>query len=141
MTFEETTTESGDSRVIDTNQVQAAMHQIHEHLQVEIRPSQDIMEDGANRKRLPAPQMQEETTVWLDARHIRTTRPSQKLDWNLLGPYTKKRQVSPDAYKLDLPRGLRIHPVHHVSLLDHVAEDLLPGQINTPPHPVEVEGD
>jgi hypothetical protein len=49
--------------------------------------------------------------------------------------------VCPYAYELDLPRGLRIHPVHHVSLLDPVAEDLLPGQVITPPHPVEVEGD
>jgi hypothetical protein len=28
------------------------------------------MEEGANRKRLPAPQIQEGTKVWLDARHI-----------------------------------------------------------------------
>jgi predicted GH43/DUF377 family glycosyl hydrolase len=40
-----------------------------------------------------------------------------------------------------LPRDLRIHPVHHVSLLDSVAEDPLPGQIVTPPPPVEVDGD
>jgi hypothetical protein len=103
--------------------------------------SQDIMEDGANRKRLPAPQMQEGTKVWLDARHIRTTRPSRKLDWKQLGSYTVKRKVSPYAYELDLPRGRRIHPVHYVSLLEPIAEDPLPGQVVTPPPPAEVEGD
>jgi hypothetical protein len=141
MNFEEAAGEPMDSRAVDADQVQATMHQIHEHLRVEMRRNQDIMEDGANRKRLPAPQIREGTKVWLDARHIRTTRPSRKLDWKRLGPYVVKRQVSPYAYDLELPRGLRIHPVHHVSLLDPVARDLLPGQEITPPPPEEVDGD
>jgi hypothetical protein len=83
------------------------------------------MEEGANRKRLPAPQIPEGTEVWLDARHIRTARPSRKLDWKRLGPYAVKRQVSPYACELELPRELQIHPVHHISLLDPVARDSL----------------
>jgi hypothetical protein len=141
MTFEETAEELGDSRVVDADHVQITLHQVHEHLPVEMRRSQDIMAEGANRKRLPAPQMQEGTKLWLDARHIRTTRPSRKLDWKRLGPYAVKRKVSPYAYELELPKGLRIHPVHHVSLLEPVAEDPLPGQEVTPPSPVEVDGD
>ena len=54
MMFEETAEEPGDSREIDADQIQTAMHQIHEHLRVEMRRSQDIMENSANRKRLPA---------------------------------------------------------------------------------------
>ena len=50
MTFEETAGEPGDSRVIDADQVQVAMHQIHEHRQVEMGQSQSIMEEGANGK-------------------------------------------------------------------------------------------
>jgi len=141
MTFEEAVEKAGDSRVIDADQVQTVMHQIQEHLRVEMRRSQDIMEEGANRKRRPAPQIQDGTKVWLDARHIRTTRPSRKLDWKTLGPYMVKRKVPPYAYELELPRGLRIHPVHRVSLLDPGAEDPLPGQNVTPPPPVEVDGD
>jgi hypothetical protein len=141
MTFEEVASQPRNSRMIDADAVQAAMQQVHEHLRVEMRRSQDIMEEGANRKRLPAPQIDEGTKVWLDARHVRTTRPSRKLDWKRLGPYAVKRKVSPYAYELELPRNLRIHPVHHVSLLDPVAEDPLPGQVVTPPPPVEVEGD
>jgi hypothetical protein len=94
-TFDEAVGEPGDSRAIDSDQIQTTMQQIHEHLRVEMRWSQDIMEEGANRKQLPAPQMQEGTKVWLDDRHIRTTRPSRKLDWKQLGPYTIKRKVSP----------------------------------------------
>jgi transposase InsO family protein len=117
MTFEEAASEPADSRMVDADSVQTAMQQVHEHIRVEMRRSQDIMEEGANRKRLPAPQIQEGSKVWLDARHIRTTRPSRKLDWKRLGPYTV------------------------ISLLDPVAEGPLPGQVVTPPRPVEVEGD
>jgi hypothetical protein len=52
-----------------------------------------------------------------------------------------KKKVSPYAYELELPRDLRIDPVHHISLLDPVAEDSLSGQEVTPPPPVEVDGD
>jgi hypothetical protein len=127
MVFEEAADESRDSRVVDADSVQAAMRQIHEHLRVEMRRSQDIMEEGGNKKRLPAPPMQEGTEVWLDAQHIRNTRPSRKSDWKRLGPYRVKRKVSPYAYELELPRSIRIHPVHHVSLMDPVADDPLPG--------------
>jgi hypothetical protein len=52
-----------------------------------------------------------------------------------------RKNVSPYAYELELPRGLRIDPVHHVSLLDTVAEDPLPGPKVTLPPPLEVDGD
>jgi hypothetical protein len=49
MTVDVADEEPGDSRAIDADQVQAAMHQIHEHLRVEMRRGQDIIEEGANR--------------------------------------------------------------------------------------------
>jgi len=52
-----------------------------------------------------------------------------------------KRRVSPYAYELELPRGLQIHPVHHVSLLSPVAENPSPGQEVTPPPSIEADGD
>jgi hypothetical protein len=50
MTFEETDDDPKDLRIVDADQVQKVMEQIHEHLRVERRRSQDIMEEGANRK-------------------------------------------------------------------------------------------
>jgi hypothetical protein len=44
-------------------------------------------------------------------------RPSRKLQEKFIGPYEIIEQVSPMAYKLDLPGTIRIHPVFHVSLL------------------------
>jgi hypothetical protein len=48
ITFEMMDDEPKDSPVLDADQVQKAMEQIHEHLRVEMRRSQDIMEEGAN---------------------------------------------------------------------------------------------
>jgi hypothetical protein len=45
MTLEDAVGYPGDSRIIEADQVQTAMHLIHEHLQVEMQRSQDIMEE------------------------------------------------------------------------------------------------
>ena len=79
--------------------------------------------------------------MWLDARHIKTTRPARKLDWKKLGPFPVKQAVGSHAYELDVPPDIKIHPVQPVSLLLPVAEDPLPGQIVPPPPPVEMEGE
>jgi hypothetical protein len=81
MTFDEEIPGPRDSREIDADLVQDMLQQVHENLRTEMQRSQSIMEEGAKRKRIPAPNMQVGTKVWLDARHIRTTRPSQQLDW------------------------------------------------------------
>ena len=36
---------------------------------------------------------------------------------------------------------MRIHPVFHVSLLEHAANDPYPGQQTPPPPPIEVDGE
>jgi hypothetical protein len=117
------------------------MQQIHEHLRVEMRRSEAVQEEGANRGSIPAPNIQVGWKVWLDARNIRTTRPTRKLDWKRLGPFRVQKKVSPYAYELELPVSLRIYRVLPVSLLDPVIEDPLEGQEIPPPPPVEVDGE
>ena len=42
---------------------------------------------------------------------------TKKLMAKYIGPFTVEKVVSPVAYKLKLPKNLKIHPVFHVSLL------------------------
>jgi hypothetical protein len=117
------------------------MQQVHEHLRVEMRRSQAVQEEGANRGRIPAPNIRVRSKVWLDARNVRSTHPTRKWDWKCLGPFRVQKQVSSCAYEVELPVSIRIHRVQPVSLLDPVVEDPLDGQVVPPPPPVDVEGD
>jgi len=135
MSFAGEPTQERDEWGLDADQVQATMQQVHEHLRVEMRSSLVLQEEGANREHIPAPNIQVGSKVWLDAHNVRTTRPNQKLDWKRLVPFRVCRQVSPYAYKLELPASIRIHRVQPVSLLDMVVEDPLAGQrVEPPPH-------
>ena len=50
--------------------------------------------------------------VWLNAQNIRTTRPTKKLDYKWLGPYTVNKVISRNAYRLQLPPSFdRTHPL------------------------------
>jgi len=106
-----------------------------------MRQSQAVQEEGANQRRIPALNIQVGSKVWLDARNIRTTRPTRQLHWKCLGPFGVRKQVTPYAYELEVPASIRIHRVQHVSLLDAVVEDPLEGQVVLSPPPVEVDGE
>ena len=51
------------------------------------------------------------------------------------------RLQTPYAVHLALPNTMQIHPVFHVSLLEHAANDPFPGQWAEPPGPVMVDGE
>jgi Chromo (CHRromatin Organisation MOdifier) domain len=51
-------------------------------------------------------------------RNIRTTRPSNKLDYLRIGPFKISEARGLVIFKLDLPKKLRIYPVFYISLLE-----------------------
>ena len=77
-------------------------------------------ETNANRSRRPLT-FAVGDQVLLSSAHItlasQAARPSRKLQPRFIGPYRILQQVSPVAYKLELPESLKVHPVFHVSLL------------------------
>jgi len=111
MTFAGEPMQERDPRRIDTDQVQATMQQIHDHLRVEVRRSQAVQEEGGNCGRIPSPNIREGSRALLGAQNIRTIRPACKLEWKRLGPFMVVRRISPYAYELELPASLRIHRV------------------------------
>ena len=118
-----------------------AMEEIHEHLRTEMNRAQAIQREGSDKHRTPAPVFHPGDLVWLDARNITRRRQSKKLDHRRLEPYEVLASIGPNAVRLRLPETMRIHPVFHVSLLAHAANDPLPGQHPPPAPAVIVDGE
>ena len=118
-----------------------SMSELHSYLQEQLQVTQEQEVRSANQRRIPAPDFGVGDKVWLNAKNIRTTRPSKKLDHRRLGPFTIAEKVSSHAFRLELPHSLRlIHPVFHVSLLERFTPNTIPHRTSPPPPPVYTEG-
>lgn len=115
------------------------MNEVHEEIKSMLVLTQERMKKRANHSRTEEPNYVVGDKVWLSRRNIKTTRPSDKLDYRVLGPYRIAEAISPVAFCLDLPPSMRIHNVFHVSLLSPYHEDEILRQIIEPPPPVETE--
>src|SRR4030081_405654 len=93
------------------------MTTVHEEAGRRLKEAKTRMKKYADRKRLETPHFEEGQLVMLDARNIKTKRPSKKLDRKLLDPFKISKVVSPTTVKLTLPERWRIHGTFHVSLL------------------------
>ena len=114
---------------------------LHATLRTEIKHAQLAQERNYNLRRSPAPTFAVGQKVWLSRKHIRTERPSSKLDHKRLGPFEIIRNINNIAYELRLPPSMKIHPVFHVSLLEPTSTEPLLRQTEPPPPPVAIEGE
>ena len=104
---------------------------IRNELQAELSHSNDYMAKYYDRRHLPAPEFIPGDKVWLNRRNIKTTRPSDKLDFKKIGPYQIIEKHGKSSYLLKLPPSLKhLHPVFHISLLEPFKDaTIIPNQI------------
>ncbi len=116
------------------------LQQLQQTLRQELLRSQTFMAHYHNRHTSQQPDYKVGDHVWLLTRHINTTRPSHKLDYKKIGPFTITKIIGPTSFQLHLPPQMKIHPVFHVSLLEPVATspDVVRHQ-ERPPPPVIVD--
>ena len=75
--------------------------------------------------------------VYLSAKYLNTVRTSKKLDYKYVGPFAVKKVINRQAYTLELPDDMQIHPTFHVSLLEraNITREANPALPLSPPHP------
>jgi transposase InsO family protein len=69
---------------------------------------------------------------------VTKNRPSRKLNDKRIGPYAIIAKVGSVAYRLRLPKNIRVHPVFHVSQLEPAPKKDSFNRIVDPPPPIEV---
>ncbi|QLI66325.1 Transposon Tf2-12 polyprotein [Metarhizium brunneum] len=94
------------------------LKRLHEEMRHELEFVRNRMAQYHNRKRSKGPIFGEGDMVYLLRRNIKTTRPSDKLDYKKLGPFAIKKRISTNNYELSLPKTMRNHPIVHISLLE-----------------------
>jgi hypothetical protein len=111
-----------------------SLHSAHERLVENIKSAQNHQARYYDAKHKPV-EFNVGDKVWLSSTNIRTERPSKKLDWKRLGPFSITKRIGTQAYQLALPNSMRIHPVFHVSLLEPYFASAIPGRTPLPPPP------
>jgi hypothetical protein len=115
-----------------------ALNNLHVELRAEITYALAAYAEQDNRRCYPNPILEVGDRVWLYWKHIKTTWPSGKLDYKLIGPYTILGKVSSRAYMLDLPPSIQLYPVFYILLLELAKPNskCILGHIQPPPLPV-----
>ncbi|SOV07457.1 uncharacterized protein UDID_18912 [Ustilago sp. UG-2017a] len=117
------------------------LKQLHEYVRGELVKANSQSAEQFDKHRLPSPQFQPGDRVWLSADNIRSLRPTKKLDYCQLGPFSINEVISSHAYRLQLPPSMKIHNVFHVDRLEPYVANTIPNRVQPPPPPVEIESD
>jgi hypothetical protein len=117
------------------------MKSIHEQAQEALEHTREAMKRYYDRKATQQPDIKVGDKVMLNAKNIRTKRPSKKLAPKMYGPFQVLEKRGDRAFKLAISERWKIHPVFHVSILEPYRTSIRPGREQQPEEPEEVEGD
>ena len=114
---------------------------VWEQLQENIHAAQQRMSKWYNTKHKDQPEIKAGDMVMIDAKHLRSARPSKKLDHRKMGPFEVIQAIGKRAFKLKLPKKMARHHTFPISILEPYRTSTLPGRHQSPPPPEIVEGE
>ena len=119
-----------------------SLDELHQELKTTIAKSQLRYQGPADLRRMPAPDFKVGQQAFIKAKYFRSTRPSNKLSEKFLGPFDIIAQAGINSVTLRLPDTIRgVHPVFHVSMLEPAVPNEIPNRVQSPPPPIEVQGE
>ncbi|KAH8627105.1 reverse transcriptase domain protein [Alternaria alternata] len=99
------------------------MRELHEELSKNIAHRNLTSARAANKQRIEGPTFKKGDKVFLSRQNLKTKRPSKKLDNLRVGPFEILEEIGTVNYKLQLPPGMRVHPVFYKKLLEPAPPD------------------
>ena len=115
------------------------MHGVWQLARTNMERAQERQRKQANRQRRDV-DFEVGDLVWVTTKNWKTDRPSRKLGHQTAGPYRILEKVG-NSYKVDLLVSVKVYPILSLEKLRKAADDPLPGQVNEPPPPIEVDGE
>jgi hypothetical protein len=113
----------------------------HDRATQALEKTKDNMSKYYDQHQQPQPTYKEGDEVLLNAKNIRTVRPTRKLAPKLYGPFRILARIGKSAYGLELQSRWRIHNVFHTSLLKSYPKNAIKGQSQIRPEPEAIEGE
>ncbi|SPC67975.1 uncharacterized protein UHOD_12199 [Ustilago sp. UG-2017b] len=102
------------------------LKQLHKYAHGELDKANSQSAEQFNKHRLPSPQFQPSDRVWLSAENIRSLRPTKKLDYHHLRPFSISEVISSHAYRLQLPPSMKIHNID----IEYKVEQVLDSKVD-----------
>jgi len=82
-----------------------------------MKETQKNMKKQFNKKRRNPQGLKVEDNVWLENKNIHSNRLSKKLNNQIYGPFRISRDISSEAFQLELPEGWMIHNIFNEDVL------------------------
>lgn len=116
------TRDHSDAKIQGANDAVERMKQVQIETQYALQIAADDMKQYYNAKHRPEEFLVGDW-VFIGAQDLTTERPSKKLDYKHLGPFRITHKIGNLAYRLQLPKSFKIHPVISVSRLERAKPD------------------
>lgn len=114
---------------------------VHEEAKAALELAAESMKRAYDKGKGKLPEFKIGDRVLLEGTNLKPKIPSKKLGPKRWGPFKITEKISDLVYRLDLPKAMNnIHNVFHVGLLTPYPDDTIPGRVQVPPPPVEIDG-